>query len=517
MDNTASNKRIAKNTLFLYFRMILTMTISLYTSRIVLQVLGVTDYGIYNVVGGVVTMFAFLNGAMVTSTQRYITYYLGIGDYTKQCDVFTTCVQIHAVISLIVVLLAETAGLWFLYTQMVIPASRFIASLWVFHLSVATMVVQIMSVPYNSAIIAHEQMGAFAYISILEVTLKLLIVYLLTIGSMDKLVLYAILTAVIQFFIRYIYTNYCLSHFSECKLRRTWNFPLFKEIGSFAGWNLWGNLAGTLMGQGLNLLLNVFFGPVVNAARGIAQQVEMALTQFSSNFLMAVNPQITKTYARSEHENMHRLIFRACKFSYFLLFLLSLPIMLEAETILRIWLKTPPENTAIFLRLALAIVLVDTLARPLMTAAAATGKVKLYQSVVGGILLLIVPTAYVVLKLGGSPASVYVVHFFVVGIAFIARLFIIRPMISLCLAEYFRKTILPVCCVTLITLPFPLLLKAMLSANTTTSFAVMVACMASAGIATFCVGLNYNERIFVTEKISSILAKMKTSGGNGKN
>lgn len=502
------NSRIAKNTVFLYFRMILTMAISLYTSRIVLQVLGVTDYGIYNVVGGVVTMFSFLNGAMVTSTQRYITYYLGIGDYAKQCEVFTTCVQIHAVISLIVVLLAETVGLWFLYTQMVIPSPRFTASLWVFHLSVVTMVVQIMSVPYNSVIIAHEQMGAFAYISIFEVTLKLLIVYLLTISNMDKLVLYAILIAVVQLLVRYIYTNYCLSHFSECKLRRIWDFSLFRAIGSFAGWNLWGNLAGTLMSQGLNLLLNVFFGPVVNAARGIAQQVEIALTQFSSNFLMAVNPQITKTYARSEMDEMHKLVFRACKFSYFMLFLLSLPIVFETEVILGIWLKTPPENTALFLRLALAIVLVDTLARPLMTAAAATGKVRLYQSVIGGILLLIVPLSYVVLRLGGDPFSVYIVHFLVVVIAFIVRLFIIRPMIGLSLSEYFHKVILPVCCVTLLSLPIPLLLKSVLYSSITSSLLVAITCFVSVGVVSYYVGLTYSERLFVGEKVSLFLAKV---------
>ena len=461
-DATSNNKRIAKNTLFLYIRMLFIMAVQLYTSRAVLNILGVVDYGIYNVVGGIVTMFAFLNSAMVTSTQRYITFELGKKNYDRLKTVFTTSIQIHALISLTIIILGETVGLWFLYEKMVIPTERMTAALWVFQLSILTMIVQVMSVPYNSAIVAHEKMSAFAMISIVEVVLKLLVVYLLLIGHFDKLIFYAVLIAVIQLFIRSLYTNYCHRHFQETRLIKVYDKTLIKEMGKFAGWNLWGNLAATLFGTGLNLLLNMFFGPVVNAARAIAVQVETAIAQFSGNFLMAVNPQITKLYASDNMKEMHSLLFRASKFTFFLLFILSLPVIMETDIILQVWLKTVPDYTVPFLRLLLCIAIIDSVARPLMTAAAATGKVKLYQSVIGGILLAIVPIAYVVLRLGGNPTSVYIVHLSVCIVAFIARLYIIRPMIRLSLQSYLNNVILKCIPVCLLSLALSMSLKSVL-------------------------------------------------------
>ena len=507
-ESTSDNMRIVKNTLLLYVRMFLIMAVSLYTSRVVLAALGVTDYGIFNVVGGLVTIFSFLNAAMVTSTQRYLTFYLGKGDQDKLTNVFTTSIQVHAIISVIVLVLAETIGLWFLYTQMVIPQERFHAALWVFHFSVLTMMVQIMSVPYNSIIVSHEQMGAFAYISIMEVSFKLLIAYLLTIVAFDKLIAYAILIVLIQLLIRFVYIRYCLKHFPECKVRRIWMPSLLREIGSFAGWNLWGNLAGTLFGTGLNLLLNVFFGPVVNAARGVAHQVEAALVKFSSNFQMAVNPQITKSYAKNEIQKMYTLLFRASKFSYFLIMIFALPIMFEAEAILDIWLKTPPEHSAIFLRLTLCIVMIDTLARPLMTAAAATGDVKLYQSLMGGIMLLIVPVAYLVLKLGGSPSSVYVVHLTISIIASFVRLFIIRHMIRFPISEYFIKAIVPVLQVTTLSTASAFLIKTIFSDGIIYSFLVIALSFFAACAMTYAIGFTTNERKFIKNKAAEMYVRV---------
>ena len=281
------NKRIVKNTLMLYIRMILMMLVSLYTSRALLQVLGVVDFGIYNVVGGVVMMLSFLQGALNTSIQRYLTYYLGIGDYVKLKRVFVVSSQILFLASLIIVAISETIGIWFMHEKMIIPNDRIVAAHWVFQLSIVVMVLQIMSVPYNAVIIAHERMKAFAYISTIEVSLRLAIVYLLLVFEYDKLIVFAILMALVQFVIRFIYSKYCIRHFEESKLSLYWNKELFKEIGSFAGWNLFGGLAGTFYSQGVNLLLNVFFGPTVNAARAICTQVEAALNQFScsSRFL----------------------------------------------------------------------------------------------------------------------------------------------------------------------------------------------------------------------------------------
>ena len=484
------------------------MVVQLFTSRVVLNTLGVVDYGLYNVVGGIVTMFAFLNGAMVTSTQRYITFELGKGNMQRVKEVFTTCVQIHLIISLIIIILGETIGLWFLYEKMIIPEERFTAAMWVYQISILTMCVQVMSVPYNSDIVAHEQMGVFAAISVIEVVLKLAVVYMLVIGDFDKLILYAVLIAVIQLLIRFFYTKYCNKYYEESRLIRTFDKQLVKEMSSFIGWNIWGNLAASLFTTGLDLLLNMFFGPVVNAARAIAVQVEAAIAQFSTNFLMAVNPQITKQYAQNNMLEMHKLIFRSSKFTFFLLYALSLPVFLETESILTVWLKIVPDYTVIFLHLLLVIVIIDSAARPLMTAAASTGDVKLYQSVIGGILLSIVPIAYVVLKLGGSPESVYIVHLVICIIAFIARLLIVKPMITLSLMDYFRNVILRCIAVLLVSLPISILIKKLLPNS---CFYVIIVCLASGFLAiasTYTMGLTHNERQFVHTKFSEMSHKI---------
>ena len=508
-SNSANNKRIAKNTLLLYFRMLFIMGVQLFTSRVVLNTLGVVDYGIYNVVGGVVSMFAFLNGAMVTSTQRYLTFELSKGDLQRLKVVFTTSVQIHLIISLVIVALGETVGLWFFYEKMVIPPERFTAAMWVYQLSILTMVVQVMSVPYNSTIVAHEQMGIFAVISVVEITLKLAVVYLLVIGNFDKLIFYAILIALVQLFVRFLYTRYCSKNYEESKLIKSYDKNLMKEMSKFMGWNIWGNLAATLFGTGLNLLLNVFFGPVVNAARAVAVQVETAIANFSTNFLMAVNPQITKLYAQENLAEMHKLLFRASKFTFFLLFTLSLPVMIETEPILTVWLKIVPDYSVIFLRLLLCIVMIDAVARPLMTAAAATGNVKLYQSLIGCILLSIAPIAYLVLKLGGSPESVYIVHLVICCIAFVTRLIIIRPMIRLSLRRYFTQVILR--CVGVIAIPVlsGLLLKDLLSATIPN---VILICVASALLvlaSAYAIGLTRDERAFVTARAQTTLGHFR--------
>lgn len=507
-DNTTNNKRIAKNTLLLYGRMMLIMAVSLYTSRVVLNTLGVEDYGIYNVVGSVVTMFAFLNGALVTSTQRYLTFELGKENYIQLKKVFTTSIHIHALISLFIVVLAETIGLWFFYRKMVIPDNRMIAAMWVYQLSIVTMVVQVMSAPYNSIIIAHEKMGVFAVISIFEVTLKLAIVYFLLLWNGDKLITYAVLIAVVQLLILVVYILYCKRHYEETSLLKGGDKPLIVEMGKFAGWNIWGNLAATLFGTGLNLLLNVFFGPIVNAARGIAVQVESAIAQFSTNFLMAVNPQITKLYAQRNLHEMHQLLFRSSKFACYLILMLSLPVIMETKVILTLWLKIVPDYTVPFLRLLLLIVIIDSMARPLMTAAAATGDVKKYQSVIGGILLSIVPIAYVVLKFGGNPTSVYIVHLSICVVAFIARLLIIRPMISLSLRKFFKSVLLPCFFVTVSSFVVSFVVCQLLPEGILYSLIVCISSAVVVALFSYSLGLSKGERAFINGKIISIYKKI---------
>lgn len=501
------NTRIAKNTIFLYFRMIFIMAVSLYTSRIVLDVLGVEDYGIYNVVGGIVAMFGVLNVTMSSTTQRYMSFALGRNDFEALKRNFSTCILTHLLIAIIVVALVETVGLWFLYNKMVIPPSRMNAAFWVLQCATASTAVVIMSVPFNADIIAHEKMSAFAYISILEVTLKLLIVFLLKFGGFDRLVMYAVLMFAIQLMIRVIYQWYCVRHFGESRFRIEFDGHLFREMLSFAGWNLWGNLASVMFTQGINLLLNVFFGPVVNAAKAVTDQVNGAVRQFAVNFQMAVNPQITKTYAAGDLQSMHSLIFSSSRITFFLLFALFLPIFLETPFILDLWLKDVPEWTVTFVRILMWGVLLDSVSNPLMTAAAATGNVKLYQSVLGGILLLIVPVAYVVLRMGGNPASVFVVNLVIYGVAFIVRLLIVRPMIGLSLRSYFVKVVAKCVAVCVSASIVPLALHLLLPETALNAVCVISVAVLSVCTLSYTLGLTASERSLVKYKLFEFLHK----------
>lgn len=504
----ADNARLAKNTMFLYFRMIFIMAVTLYTSRVVLRVLGVEDFGIFNVVAGVVAMFGFLNSSMSATTQRFISFSLGKGDANLN-KVFSTCVLTHALIALGVLVLVESVGLWFLYNKMIIPEGRMDAAFWVFQFSALSTVVTVMSIPFNADIIAHEKMSAFAYISIVEVCLKLLIVFLLDVGNIDKLVLYGFLLLLVQCGIFLTYMGYCLRHFKESRFRFVYEKKLFSEVFSFAGWNLWGYLASILYTQGLSILLNVFFGPVVNAARGLANQVDGAIRLFASNFQMAINPQIVKTYAAKDLESMHKLVFRSSKFSFFLLLALSLPVMIEAPVILRLWLSTVPDWTVSFLRLMLVVVVFDSVANPLMTSATATGRVKLYQSVIGGIQLLIVPMAYLVLRAGGNPNSVFLVHICICVITFFVRLIIIHNMISLSIIKFLSEVFGRGLLVTLSSVAVPLALFILLPNELWTAILVVVCSVLSVVLFSYSIGLMPSERAFVKAKLLAVLFKIK--------
>ncbi len=495
-----NNKRIAKNTLLLYMRTLFIMLVALYTSRVVLNALGVQDYGIYNVVGGIVAMFGFINNSMATATQRYLVFALGKEDAENLREVFSTALQIHLLISVLVVLLGETVGLWFLHEKMQIPADRMDAAFWVLQCSIVSAVVMILSVPYNADIIAHEKMSAFAYISILEAVLKLAVVYALVLSPYDKLVFYAFLILAVQLFIRLCYSYYCHKHFPESKYHHLWNKPLIKEMTSFAGWSMFGNLSAVLSSQGLNMLLNVFFGPVVNAARAVAVQVQSSMQQFVGNFQMALNPQITKTYAKGEMEEMHNLIFRSAKFSFYLLFFLSLPVLLETNFILTVWLKTVPDNTVLFLRIIICTSLIYSTANPLIVANQATGRVRKYQAVCGTILLMILPISYLCLKLGCPAYSVFIVHFVIEIITQFARIRMLRPLIGIRIKDYFQHIYLQVALVVALSVIAPLLVYQNMDDTAWRFFTVGVVCVLSVGTVTYRVGLSPHERAFVRSK-----------------
>lgn len=489
--------------------MLFGMLVSLFTSRVILQTLGVEDYGVYNVVGGVITMFTFLNSAMSSATSRYITFEIGKGNMEQLKKVFSTALQIHAIIALLIVILGETVGLWFLMNELVIPDCRMDAAMWVYQCSIVSCVVGIMSVPYNADIIAHEKMSAFAYISVLEIILKLAIVYLLVVLPFDKLKVYAVLVLMVGLLIRYIYTRYCHKHFEESHYIHRIDKPLLKEMSSFAGWSFWGNLAAILYTQGLNMMLNIFFGPVVNAARGIATQIQGVVQQFVSNFQMALNPQITKTYASGELDKMHSLMFRSARFSFMLLFFLSLPIMLETNYILTLWLGIVPENTVIFARIIIAISLIYTIANPCVIANQATGKVKVYQAVVGGLLLLILPISYIVLKMGAPAYSVFIVHFCVESVAQFARMYMLRNMIDLPLWSYVKNIYLPIMGVVVLSVVLPLLVYNNMQEGIIRLLAVGMTCVLSVALTSLFIGMTRNERTFLIDKSLKVLKVRK--------
>jgi len=507
VETQANNKRIAKNTLLLYFRMLFMMAVSLYTSRVVLKALGVEDFGIYNVVGGVVAMFGFLSGSMATITQRYFTFELGKGDLKRLHKVFCICVMLHVLMSILILILAETVGLWFLWHKMQFPVGRVNAAFWVFQCSVFSALIMIMSVPYNTLIIAHEKMSAFAYISVLDVLLKLAVVYSLVLFESDRLIVYAVLLVIIQLLIRFSYGKYCQRHFRESRFQWIWDRNLAKEMVSFGAWSIFGNAAYVAYTQGINILLNVFFGPVVNAARGISVQVQNAINMFALNFQTAVNPQITKSYAAGDYIYMHKLICRSGKFSFILLLLLSLPVMIETDFVLHLWLTVVPEHTVVFLRLMLCIVIFDSISNPLMVSAAATGRIKVYHSVVGGLLLMILPVAYVVLKFGYPPEAVFIVHLCFCVSALLARLFILHSLVYLSLRFYFSKVLFKCFLVTIISLPLPILLSVWLKSSFI-NFVIMAFVSAlTVAMVGYVIGLDDKERSFVKGKTVAMLSK----------
>lgn len=508
-ENTVDNKRIAKNTALLYVRMLFSMVVGLFTSRVILASLGVIDYGINNVVGGVVTMFGFLNAAMTISTQRYLTYELGRGETERLKLVFMTSVYIHVIIAAVVIMLAETFGLWFLKNKIVIPEGREIAAMYCYQFAILSTAVSILSYPFYATIVSHEKMGAFACISILDVILKLVVAYTLYVVNLDKLIVYSILMLSVQIMMTSIYAIYCKRHFDETHFRRLWDTRLFKEMGSFAGWNLWGKVAWILFTQGLNILLNIFFGPVVNAARGVAVQVQGAIMQFASSFQTALNPQITKTYSQNDLENMHKLIFRSSRSTFFLLLCLSLPVIMEADVILNVWLKTVPEYSARFLKLMLCIAIIDSVANPLMVSAAATGKVKVYQSIVGGILLAIVPISYMVLKLGGNPDSVFIVHLCICIVAFIVRLYIVKPLIKITVHDYMANVIARCAAVAVPAIGVSVLIKVLLPQSVL--YALLVCCLSAATVVVlaYYVGLTRHERMVIGGKIMTVINRLR--------
>jgi len=440
----SANKTIAKNTVFLYIRMFLIMGITLYTSRVVLKELGVSDYGIYNLVGGIVAMIGFFNGAMSSATQRYLAHDIGKGDFQQLKKTFSATLTIHFGIVVLGLLIAETIGLWYVNNVMVFPIEKTYAVNVVYQFSIFTFLLSIIQVPYNALIIAHERMKVYAYMSILEAVLKLSVVFTLMLVITNKLITYAILTFVVSFIIRMLYQVYCRKQFQESKYKFIYDKSYFRELISYSGWNLFGNVAAIAKGQGINLVLNLFFGTIVNAAYGITNQVVSAVNLFVTNLQMAFNPQIIKNYSQGDFEQTEKLIFQGSKISFFLLLFLVMPILLNTEYILTLWLNEVPKYTTLFVQLALIGILIDSLSGTLMTGIQATGNIKWYQIVVGTLISLNLPISYLALKLGFDAPIAFIISIVISMLALIFRLAFLKRNLNFNVKKYFQKVIIKV-------------------------------------------------------------------------
>lgn len=426
-----NNKRIAKNTLYLYFRMLLIMGVSLYTSRIVLQSLGVVDFGIYNVVGGVVAMFWLFSGSMSAAIGRFLTFELAKNDIDRLKKIFSSAILIQLFCIFLVIIIAESVGLWFLNNKMDIPVDRMEAANWVFQFSILTFCINLISIPYSAAIMAHERVSVFALVSIFESVGIFVVAYIVSVSTIDKLILYAILVCSVSLFIRIIYGFYCKKHFQECVFTLFWDKQIIKQMMSFSGFNFIGASSSILRDHGGNIIINLFCGPAVNAARGISTQVSQAVGKFSDTFMAAVNPQITKSFARGDKEYMMFLILWGAKLSFFMLMILSLPILLNTEYILSIWLGEFPQHAVSFVQLILLFSLNEAFSKPLITAMLATGDIRNYQIIVGSLNLMNLPLSYFFLRNGFPPEFVLFVAIFCSLCCLFARIILLRKMIGL--------------------------------------------------------------------------------------
>lgn len=461
MSNQESNsKRIAKNTLLLYFRMILIMVVSLYTSRIILNELGVEDFGIYNLVAGVVILFSFLSNAMITATQRYLSIAIGKKDEKYIQAVFSTSLLSHFFLIFFIFLAAETIGLWLINAKLEIPADRMSATNFVYQLAILTTCVNIIRIPYNASIIANERMSFFAYVSIVETFLKLAVVWALAITPGDKLVIYSFLLLLVAIVIDIAYWYYCQRFLLANKFYLKTNKKLFVELTSFSVWNLFGGLADIGYKQGTNIILNLFWGVSINAVLGITNQIRNALVPFIGNLQLAVNPQMVKSYALGDYEYFKILVYRISKYSYFLMLIIVFPIIFNIDLILELWLKNPPKHTAIFAILTSVYCLVDSLTGPLWAAMQAGGKIKRFQMVTGICLLLNLPVSYLFLMYGYAPSVVLIIQIVITGFTVGVRVLFVKYYLQFSIRNYVREVIFPIVFVTALSLPIALYIYA---------------------------------------------------------
>ena len=498
MSNTSC---IAKNTLALYFRQILIMLVSLYTMRVVLNTLGAEDYGIYNVVAGVVVLFSFVNNAMATSVQRFLNFYIGKNDTEKTRNVYSASLVIHGVICLIFIVLAETIGLWFVNAKLNIPSERSNAAFWCYQAAVVTTLANIMRVPYNAVIIAYEKMSFFAGLSIVEAVLKLAVVFLLKITLLDKLVFYSFLLVAVSFIILAIYKFYCNKNFEIAHYKKVQDKGLGKELVSFSGWSLFGAVANVANSQGTNIVLNIFTNVTVNAAMGIANQVNAAVYSFVTNFQTAFNPQLVKSYAAGEKDDFQKLVNRSAKFSFYLLWLVVLPVYANCGFLLSIWLKNVPQYSVGFVRLVLIFSLIESLNGPLYISIQATGKIRAYQIIIGIINVLNLPFSIAAFFLGANPYWILYIRIALNCFAFAIRVLLSKKYFGLSVRLFLRDSVLIPVFIAAFSASATLLCEKLVSKNVPYFFATCIVSVFVSGILIFFLGMKAAERTAIIEKI----------------
>ena len=508
-DHSEANKRIAKNTMLLYGRMGLMMIISFFTARITLEALGVVNYGINNIVGGLVSMFAVISNSLSSSVSRFITFGLGEGDKVKLNRIFITAVNIHIILAIIVVIAIETIGVWFLVNKMVIPPDRLTAAHWVLQCSTISFAIGLLSTPYNAAIIAHEKMGIYAYFSIFDAISRLAIVFSIKYYGGDKLILLAIISLFPTIIKQFYYQYYCRKSFSECHYKPLWDKILFKEMFSFAGWNFIGASSALLKDQGVNIAINLFHSPAVNAARGIAMQISSIIEQFTSNISIAVRPQITKEYAAKNYARMHNLMYIGTKAVYFLFMTISIPIFFEIETILCIWLGQVPQHTVLFTRLVLILCLSDIMSSTLIAAQWATGRIRNYQIVVGGTQMLNFPISYILLRLGFFPEVTLIVAIIISQLCLVERLFFTHRSVKLPSLKFTKEIYFNAIVVTITSAIIPAIFYFNIHNEIPRFFLVCISSVASSFAAIYVIGLKKDEKKLAIQYIQQLRNKLK--------
>lgn len=503
-----NNKRIARNTMLLYVRMFVMMGIGLYTSRVILNALGISDYGLYNVASSVVTMFSFLTTTLASGTQRFLSFAIGKKDEENTKRVFANAITLHIILAVIIFILSETFGLWYVYNKLVVDEGRFTAALWCFHLSVVAAVINIIQIPFNSALIAHEKMDIYAYMSIFDAALKLISAYLIMIIPFDRLIYYSVFVLLIGALNMIVYNWYCQKHYSECRFKMGYDKSIFKDMLSFSGWNMFGCVA--VMGQstGVNLVINAFCGTVVNGARAIAFQVNAMVVRFVDNFQVALNPQIFKYYANKDIANMERLVIRGAYMSSYLLLFLAIPLFVECEYVITLWLGNCPEYVVPFVQIVLIESLFKTMGNPTITAMSATGKMKMNQLTAGIIQLMVLPICYILFKMGVNPVVTIAICMFPWLVVIPVRLFWIKKYSGMPMNNFIRKIYIKVTALAILMFMPPFLTHISLPYDGFTRFFIVgLVSVVSSGLIIYYFGIETSVQQTVRNKI---VTKAKT-------